>query len=125
MPYCPKCQFEYLPEVQRCPDCGAALVSALPPQVRPDTRGIEDVLLCTVGGEMEAAVLRGRLKDEGIPSRAQLSDVTPLIGVPVMSLPAQEVKVFVKRRDLARARMVCDAAARGDLRDPGQNLDSS
>jgi hypothetical protein len=102
MPYCPKCRFEYLPTVHHCPDCGAALVVERPPE--PDEHALDDVVLCTVGGEAEAAALRGRLAAQGIPSRAQLSDVTPLIGVPMMSPGAQAVKVFVRKVDAARAR---------------------
>ena len=30
MPFCPKCKYEYRPEVSECPDCGERLVSHLP-----------------------------------------------------------------------------------------------
>lgn len=30
MPFCPQCRFEYEAEVEVCPECGAALVAALP-----------------------------------------------------------------------------------------------
>jgi len=30
MPFCPKCEYEYKPEVGICPDCGETLVDSLP-----------------------------------------------------------------------------------------------
>lgn len=30
MPFCPKCKYEYRPEISECPDCGERLVSHLP-----------------------------------------------------------------------------------------------
>lgn len=30
MPYCPRCEYEYAPGVETCPDCGARLVDELP-----------------------------------------------------------------------------------------------
>lgn len=35
MPFCPKCHYEYQPEVTNCPDCGRALVAELPPLSPP------------------------------------------------------------------------------------------
>ncbi|HVP06262.1 MAG TPA: hypothetical protein VMS71_00365 [Candidatus Acidoferrum sp.] len=32
MPFCPKCRYEYQPDVTKCPDCDAWLVSSLPPE---------------------------------------------------------------------------------------------
>lgn len=29
MPFCPKCKYEYQPEVSKCPDCGDRLVASL------------------------------------------------------------------------------------------------
>ena len=30
MPFCPKCKYEYRPEISECPDCGVRLVASLP-----------------------------------------------------------------------------------------------
>lgn len=32
MPYCPKCRYEYRPEILVCPDCDEPLVAVLPPE---------------------------------------------------------------------------------------------
>lgn len=37
MPYCPKCRYEYRPEISQCPDCNERLVATLPmePENKP------------------------------------------------------------------------------------------
>jgi hypothetical protein len=30
MPFCPRCRYEYVEGVKRCPDCGSRLVRELP-----------------------------------------------------------------------------------------------
>lgn len=37
MPYCPKCKYEYRPEISHCPDCNERLVATLPmePEDKP------------------------------------------------------------------------------------------
>jgi hypothetical protein len=104
MAFCPKCRFEYLPAVRHCPDCGSALVAELPPE--EPTRDLGDVVLCTVGGEVEAALLRGRLSAHGIPSRAQVSGDIPFMGGAATNPSAQPVTIFVRREDLDRARAI-------------------
>jgi len=106
VPFCPKCRFEYLPAVRRCPDCGSALVAELPPEQEVEERQLDDVVLCTTSGEVEATLLRARLTGEGIPTRAQIAGVLPLVGAPEIPPSAQPVKVFVLRKDLERARAV-------------------
>jgi hypothetical protein len=31
MPFCPKCRYEYRPEISECPDCNEKLVATMPP----------------------------------------------------------------------------------------------
>ena len=109
MPFCPKCRFEYLPAVRHCPDCGSALVAGLPPQ--QPRRDLGDVVLCTVGGEVEAALVRARLSAYGIPSRAQVSGDIPFIGGAATNPSVQPMTVFVRREDLDRARAIYRAVA--------------
>jgi hypothetical protein len=33
MPFCPRCRYEYRPEILSCPECGEALVDSLPEEV--------------------------------------------------------------------------------------------
>jgi len=105
MAFCPKCGFEYRPAVSRCPDCGAWLVAELPPEEAPD-RDLGDAVLCAVGGEVEAVLLRSRLGAHGIPSRAQASGAKQFIGGAVTSSSAQPLTASVRREDPDRARAI-------------------
>ncbi|HDL02613.1 MAG TPA: hypothetical protein ENH25_00620 [candidate division Zixibacteria bacterium] len=40
MPFCPKCRYEYKPEILICPDCDVSLVDVLPPE--PEAAEIPD-----------------------------------------------------------------------------------
>lgn len=39
MPYCPKCRYEYKPEIVTCPDCNEKLVAELPIEPEPTEEG--------------------------------------------------------------------------------------
>jgi hypothetical protein len=118
MPYCPKCRFEYLPEVKTCPECGAALVAVLAPEAPHPPRTeeeMEEALLGVVGGSIHAQLLQQELAAQGIASRAQpgWSD-DELLGTveapppPFGGSEGGSVAVFVYQHDLARAKIVMD-----------------
>ena len=115
MPFCPHCRFEFLPEVTRCPECGAALVPELPPaEAREMTEAdLEPALLCVVAGGFHARLLQTELAAQGIHSRVQpgwsLDPLLGAVGAPPPPLGSGEsglVAIFVNRMDLARARTV-------------------
>jgi len=69
MPYCPECRFEYRPGVDRCPDCGEALLEGSPPAPEHQSLpppGTELVLLCPVADPTEAEIVRSALAEAGI-----------------------------------------------------------
>jgi len=108
VPFCPKCQFEYVPGVTHCPECGERLVEALPPehQESADEAGFEQVLLCRATGEIEASLLRGALTAAGIPSRA-LAEVSTAWGIAGLgSRVNAAIRIYVNERDLPRAAAV-------------------
>ncbi len=65
MPYCPNCNFEYLPHIARCPDCGAPLLdgSSAEPAHPPN---IPLVRLCTLHDPSEAEIVTAALSEAGI-----------------------------------------------------------
>ena len=67
MPYCPKCKYEYRPEITKCPDCGQLLVERLPDQGVPDN--LVCVATCPFIGQAEIARLQ--LESAGITSYLQ------------------------------------------------------
>ena len=116
MPWCPKCRFEYIPQVTRCPECGSELVAELPEETaaRQDHevpepiygmgQEFEQVVIGTVLGEMHASLVIQALQAEGIPSRTQFG------GIPDFAYPGRTpnlpIGIFVNKRDEIRARMI-------------------
>jgi len=68
MPYCPKCRYEYKPDVAECPDCGAELVEVLPEETGKDPNEPERrwKLLYNATARSAAEFLKGALKSAGI-----------------------------------------------------------
>lgn len=110
MPWCPKCRFEYLPQLLTCPECKVRLVAERPEEVEEGPahgkgKEFEQVLLGTVVGEMHAALIRNALREARIPSRQQIRPGL-MLGTPYDSAMASAAAVFsiyVNRRDLKRA----------------------
>jgi len=70
MPFCPQCRYEYLPQVQTCPDCGAELVEQLPdyPVVNEAVRWVG---LTSLSGTVYAKMVAEVLEQRGIPNYIQ------------------------------------------------------
>jgi len=109
MPFCPNCKFEYVPSLTRCPECGEQLVESLPVEAQEplDEEGFEQVLLCTLVGEPHASLLRNALAAAGIPIRASLESPNPYLGVSLLAGSVAPVHIYVNRRDLPRAQIIC------------------
>jgi hypothetical protein len=116
MPWCPKCRMEYLPRVHRCPDCGSWLANIVPEEEAPapagsptygEGEGFEQVLLCTVVGDMHASLIGSALRAAGIPSRQQ-TQAGLVLGTPygVPSPISATYGIYVNRRDLKQAAQV-------------------
>jgi uroporphyrinogen decarboxylase len=111
MPFCPNCRFEYLAGVERCPDCGVALVESLPPAPPSPEAGFVQVELCTIAGEINARLLQDLLASQGIPSRMQSSwpfDPTGLLRPPAPLGGGMDAatRIIVNKRDLTRAQVI-------------------
>jgi hypothetical protein len=71
---------------------------------------LEEVVLCTVIGEIHARLLLDALATQGIPARA--ASAWPFDGdllrvpAPLGSYASARMRIYVFRRDLARARQV-------------------
>jgi len=112
MPWCPKCRFEYVPQLHACPECKVRLVAELPEEVEEapaygEGEEFEQVLLCTVLGEMNAALIGNALRGAGIQIRQQaMTDAfaTGYLGYPAATMA--RIGTYVNRRDLERAVQV-------------------
>ncbi len=70
MPFCPDCRYEYLPEIQKCPDCGAALVDVLP-EIHIDLKNLKWVAMQPLSGMVYAKMVTEVLEQRGIPNYIQ------------------------------------------------------
>ena len=106
MPYCPICDAEYRDGVERCRDCNAELVAALPDEqpepVDPDA--IELTEMASFATAAEADMIRELLESNGI--RTVIRGETDPIGAASLAAPAT---LLVEKRDLERARGLYDA----------------
>ena len=78
MGFCPKCRYEYNPEVSVCPDCNEPLVSHLPVEsptaaVRPDDSWVG---VCRLTGNTRTGLAKGALDSNNIPSIVMSSQFT-------------------------------------------------
>ena len=94
MAFCPDCRFEYVAGIDRCPNCGTALVPTLPGSDADHSR-------------QEA------LASQGILSRAQpgwsfdkLLGTVQALPPPIGGAGAACIAIFVTRSDLPRALVV-------------------
>jgi hypothetical protein len=69
MPFCPRCRTEHPEGVERCGDCGAALVTALQPHsVAQPSTATREVRLAIYPTWSEASMWAERLEAESIPT---------------------------------------------------------
>ncbi|HOB99574.1 MAG TPA: hypothetical protein PKM43_12595 [Verrucomicrobiota bacterium] len=102
MPFCPKCRFEYEPNVSVCPDCEEKLVAALPPLDEGEDLSDETmdwVHLGRLTSREYAQMLAGVLQSRGIPnvirSGVGFFGVTGQMGVSSYSAAGGGYSVFV------------------------------
>ncbi len=77
MPFCPNCRFEYKPEVEVCPDCGATLVAKLEEEI---IENIKYVPLRRVPSRLYAEMLQEALEKQDIPCLIQAEDAGLMLG---------------------------------------------
>ncbi len=70
MPFCPKCRYEYRPEIIKCPECEEYLVAALPEGTDEDTIDEEEfadwVPICRLTSESYAELLVEALESKNV-----------------------------------------------------------
>ena len=105
MPYCPECGDEFEARVKVCPDCGAALVHALPTQFTPPDLTARDeplVHLATAPNEAVASMWSGILEDHGIQCLLKRGHLATMGYV----LTAQHCQVHVLASEAERATQI-------------------
>jgi len=65
--FCPNCKYEYKPEIENCPDCGAGLVEKLEESKPIVEKEPSLALLCTTQNLFYANFLKEALEKNDIP----------------------------------------------------------
>lgn len=115
--WCPRCRTEYRDGIERCADCGTALVEALPPLPEPRHESPplvtgpfspeDDVVELMTTTAVEAEVTAAHLRSAGIPAAA--FGVEPYAGYGSAFQHAQGARIMVRRADVeAAASLVGD-----------------
>ena len=102
MPYCPVCKYEYRPDVDRCPDCGARLVDQLPED--PEPPDVEFAQVASYRTDLEAQEARLRLKASGIWS-VIVNETMSQTDI-AMAWAEGGVKLAVRKEDATRATRI-------------------
>ena len=80
MSFCPNCRFEYKPEIEACPDCGAFLVPELPELEKEEVENIKYVPLRKVPTRLYAQMLQETLESQNIPCIIKGEDIGIFLG---------------------------------------------
>lgn len=100
MSYCPVCEYEYVEGLDKCPDCGAALVDKLPQEE-------EMVSIYIAEDSNEAAIVRGILDEAGIPV-AETPDVNH--DLDIFNSPIEEEDIHVPKSRADEAKKILETA---------------
>ena len=103
MPFCPKCRTEYIPGIERCADCGEALVDELPKEDQEEE--FQLVKLHSFPGEVYANMVGEALEHKGIPYLVQKE----VLGASVIvqgATEGAEVALYVNQEDFKDAEVI-------------------
>jgi hypothetical protein len=124
MPYCPKCLIEYVEGIDKCDDCGSALLPGSPPASAPaiDLAGEKNVKLVSIrtfaGGtaQMDADLARNILQSQGIPSLLQGESSAEV-------LPVLDIPLLVREEDVERAERILNDYLDADVQLSSEEAD--
>lgn len=102
MPFCPKCQAEYLEGKSRCPDCDTELVDVLPPQEELNDVDSVTVLLYQTNDIAVVRLLEESLRSKGIHCVVK-SSMGTYSGLLTVDQVMKGLKIYVNETALERA----------------------
>ncbi|MEN6370498.1 MAG: DUF2007 domain-containing protein [Armatimonadota bacterium] len=110
MPFCPKCRYEYVEGIRKCPDCDVALVDALleePQKPKESEKPAELVTVASFVYPVEAEMAKLKLENEGIQSVLSNEVLMRTYG-PI--LQDYLIKLQVREEDAKRALNVLESS---------------
>jgi putative signal transducing protein len=110
--FCPVCESEYEPGVERCAEHDVELVERLSPETARDTSEARFVPLHNVGSPAEAEMVHDLLQQNGIRSAVQSGGSDAF--APLLSTTSPGALILVDERDLDRATEIYNSFFGGD-----------
>jgi hypothetical protein len=108
MSFCPKCRYEYLPEVTTCPDCGSELVDELP-DLTEEYKDVKWVALKPLSGMVYAKMVAEVLDQQGIPNYIKSLFGSGAVGVVMgAGFAGASAKIYVPEEHLEEAARIRD-----------------
>ena len=108
MPFCPNCRYEYLPEVEKCPDCGSSLVDELP-EIHINYKDVKWVAMKPLSGIVYAKMVTEVLDQRGIPNYIQSLFGSGGLGqVSGAGFAGASAKIYVPDKHLTEAADIQD-----------------
>jgi len=106
MPFCPKCRYEYLPEISVCPDCASDLVAELP-EIAELGLDIEWVKMKPLPGIIYAKMVTDVLNQRHIPNYVQSLFGSGGLGVVSGGdFPGSDARIWVPQTYLEEAQRI-------------------
>ena len=106
MPWCPKCNAEYVCGITVCSDCDYALTEQR--YTEPEENPNAPALLTIAQNEYEAQAVKAFLESERIPVLFEYAGMAMTV---IMGTSMEEVKILVPKSCLSRARALLESAA--------------
>lgn len=103
MPFCPKCKYEFVEGLDRCPDCDAKLVDKLPEKHEVS---IKWVLLSILSSPIMAEMVKETLKNHGIQSFIKTDVLNAAFLAKGTSTAGSFAKIFVPEEDKKSAEEI-------------------
>ena len=104
MPFCPKCRYEYRPEIKVCPDCGLKLKAKLQDEAEPEPIGEGLVRVASYLLESDAQAAKLNLERNGV--RVALTNETISSANPAIAFADGGIHVLVLESEADRARNI-------------------
>ena len=106
MPFCPKCRYEYRPEIKVCPDCGLKLKAKLHAEEEPEPIGEGLVRVASYLLESDAQAAKLNLERNGV--RVVLTNETVSSVNPAIAFADGGIHLFVLESDAEKAKQILE-----------------